>query len=158
MYWSLIHTHRRRFAQPPFTLSPVILLQFVHAEIRQLLPWSDLIYVLSLPVEHRPQSTDHFSPSSSLPCAATFILQLYNPTVPISDSISLLQVFFGCPRLLWRRRIHSGALFGNAAVIFFAIYVQANSIFFFSLCVPVLGSDQFLPRSLCRWFCLANVC
>ena len=67
-----------------------------------------LLLLLSLPVEHRPQTT---CLHPALSCAAASIfLQLYlYPAVHISFSRSLLQVFLGRPLPLWPCGFHCSA-------------------------------------------------
>ena len=60
--------------------------------------WLDSTYALSLPVDHRPQTT-RLHPALSWATTSIF-LQLYlKLAIHISFSKSLLQVFLGCPLL-----------------------------------------------------------
>ena len=106
---------------------------------------------LSLPVEHRPQTT-RLHPALS--CAASSIfLQLYlKPAVHISFSRSRLHVFFGRPLTLWPCAVHWQCCHHS-----FGACDQASSTFFFAAePTPVPGrSSSIVP---CWIFCLTSGC
>ena len=91
-----------------------------------------LTYVLSLRVDHKPQTT---CLHPALSCAATSIfLQLYlKPSVHISFSRSLFfQLFFGCLLFLWPCSVHCSACCHH---------------FLSTLAGPVSAPDQFFVHN-----------
>ena len=113
-----------------------------------------LTYALSLPVEHRPQTT-RLHPALSCAAVSIFLQLNLKPAVHISLSRSLFHVFLGRPLSLWPCGVHCSTCLAMLSSLLLSVWpIQFH---FFLLSWSRTGSS-FVFFTVPSWlFCLASV-